>query len=70
LARHHEKATAIWGGGPSARRASRRTLPLVPTKTTSKPKTASSADPSLAALMVVLALTSVWFVSQALAYWQ
>jgi hypothetical protein len=41
----------------------------MPTKTTSKPKTASSADPSLGALMVVLALTNVWFVSQALAYW-
>jgi hypothetical protein len=41
----------------------------MPTKTTSKPKTPSSADPSLTALMVLLALTNVWFVSQALTYW-
>ena len=40
------------------------------TKTTSKPTTPSSADPSLIALMVLLALTNVWFVSQALTYWQ
>jgi hypothetical protein len=41
----------------------------MPTKTTSKQKTAPSTDPSLVALMVVLAVTGVWFVSQALAYW-
>jgi hypothetical protein len=40
------------------------------TKTTSKPTTPSSADRSLTAMMVLLALTNVWFVSQALTYWQ
>ena len=40
------------------------------TTTTSKPKTASSTDSSLTALTVVLGLTNVWFVSQALTYWQ
>jgi hypothetical protein len=39
------------------------------TKTTSKPTTPSSADPSLTALMVLLALTNVWFLTQALTYW-
>ena len=42
----------------------------MPTKPTSMPTSASSADPSLTALMVVLGLTNVWFVSQALTYWQ
>jgi hypothetical protein len=42
----------------------------MPTTTTSNPKAASSADPSLTALMVVLGLSNVWFVSQALTYWQ
>jgi hypothetical protein len=45
-------------------------LPSMLTKPTSNPETASSADPSLAAMMVVLVLTSVWYLSQTLAYWQ
>ena len=36
LGRHHEKAPSVWDAGPSAGRASRRTLPPMPTKTTNK----------------------------------
>jgi hypothetical protein len=40
------------------------------TKSTSNPTTTSSADRSLTALMVLLALTNIWFAAQALTYWQ